>query len=151
MAQSLVQIYVHIVFSTKQRKTFLKEPEFRDRTHGYLAGTCKNLDCPPLKIGGVEDHVHILCRLGKQMDVSKLLQDLKQSSSIWIKDNEPALGDFYWQHGYGAFSVSPSHVDDLTRYIANQEEHHKHESFQDEFRRLSAKYGVPIDERYVWD
>jgi putative transposase len=115
MAQSLVQIYVHIVFSTKQRKTFLKEPEFRDQTHGYLAGICKNLDCPPVKIGGVEDHVHILCRLGKQIDVSKLLQDLKQSSSVWIKDNEPALGDFYWQHGYGAFSVSPSHVDDLTR------------------------------------
>jgi putative transposase len=151
MGQSLVQIYVHIVFSTKHRQAFLKDPKFRDQVHGYLAGICKNLDCLSLVIGGVEDHVHLLCRLGKQIGISDFLRELKRDSSKWIKDKQPQLADFYWQDGYGAFSISPGHVDELRKYIANQEEHHRQESFQDEFRRLCAKYGMPIDERFVWD
>jgi putative transposase len=151
MAQSLVQIYVHVVFSTKQRKPFLSDVSLREQTHGYLAGICQNINCPPVKIGGVGDHVHILCRLGKQIDISELIKTIKQNSSVWVKGEQPRLADFYWQNGYGAFSVSPSHVDELTQYIVNQEQHHQHESFQDEFRRICAKYGVPIDERYAWD
>jgi putative transposase len=151
MPQSLVQIYVHIVFSSKNRKPYLKDRDLRGRTHRYLAGICKNLDSPALIVGGVEDHVHILCRLGKTVDVAAFIRDLKRDSSKWIKTEEPSLADFHWQRGYGAFSISPSHVDALTEYIAHQDEHHRHESFQDEFRRLCKKYGLEIDERYVWD
>src|SRR5438876_3153897 len=122
MSQSLVQIYLHIVFSTKNRAPFLQDKSFRDRTHAYLAGICKNLDCPALIIGGVEDHVHILCRFGKTIDVATLVRELKRDSSKWIKGSKAGLGDFHWQAGYGAFSVSPSHVEVLKEYIANQEE-----------------------------
>ena len=151
MSQSLVQIYVHLVFSTKNRQPFLTDRAFRGRVHAYLCGICKNLGSPSLQTGGVEDHVHILCRLGKTSDVASLIRDLKKDSTNWIKAENPSLAEFHWQAGYGAFSVSPGHVDALIKYIANQEEHHKTESFQDEFRRICKKYGVPIDERYVWD
>ncbi len=151
MGQSLVQIYLHIVFSTKYRRPFFKDAELRSKCHAYLAGITRNLDCPSLIVGGVEDHVHLLFRFGKQINVADLLRELKRDSSKWIKQEKPSLGDFYWQDGYGAFSVSPGHVEQLTEYIRHQEEHHRHENFQDEFRRLCAKYDVPIDERYVWD
>jgi putative transposase len=151
MSQSLVQIYVHIVFSTKNRAPYLKDRALRDRLHAYLNGICENQGSPSLRVGGAEDHVHILCRLSKTSDVSTLIRELKRDSSKWIKDENPRLADFYWQQGYGAFSVSPSHIDALVKYIDNQEEHHRRETFQDEFRRLCKKYGVEIDERYVWD
>jgi len=151
MSQSLVQVYLHIVFSTKQRRPFLADKDLRKNVHAYLAGTCRNLKCPALIIGGVEDHVHILCRFGKTIDIAELIRELKRSSSVWVKEQDQRLGDFHWQSGYGAFSVSPSHVPGLKEYIGNQEEHHATESFQDEFRRLCERYGVEIDERYVWD
>ncbi len=151
MPQSLVQIYVHFVFSTKHRQPFLDDPEFRDRLHAYMAGIFKGQDCPALKIGGTEDHVHVLCRLGKVNSVADLIRDVKRDSTVWLKKERPRLVDFHWQGGYGAFSISPSHVNALIAYIANQIEHHKTESFKDEFRRLCAKYDVELDERYVWD
>jgi putative transposase len=151
MPQSLAQIYLHVIFSTKQRAPFLKEIAFRRRVHAYLAGICKKLACPTLIVGGVEDHAHILCRLGKNIEVATLLRDLKRDSSKWIKVERPQLSEFHWQSGYGAFSVSPGHIGALVNYIARQVEHHQRESFQDEFRRLCAKYGVAMDERYVWD
>ncbi len=151
MAQSLTQIYLHIVFSTKNRHPYLMEKTLRSQMHAYLAGICKNQECPALIVGGVEDHVHLLFRFSKNISVSSFLRELKRDSSKWVKTESPALSDFHWQLGYGAFSISPSHVDLLKRYIANQEEHHKRETFQDEFQRLCKKYGVPIDERYVWD
>jgi putative transposase len=151
MSQSLAQIYLHIVFSTKHRNPFLKDQELRSRMHAYLVGICKNLACPSLQVGGVEDHVHILCRLSKTVTVAVLLQELKRDSSKWIKTLSRDLAEFHWQGGYGAFSISPAHVEIVKGYIANQEEHHRQVSFQDEFRRLCEKYGVEIDERYVWD
>jgi REP element-mobilizing transposase RayT len=151
MSQSLVQIYTHLVFSTKHRKLYLQEDALREKLHAYLAGACKNLDSPSLLIGGAADHVHILCRLGKTVSVSVLTRELKRESSKWIKEESPPLVRFHWQNGYGAFSISPSHIEDLKRYIASQPEHHKRETFQDEFRRLCRKYGLDIDERYVWD
>ena len=151
MPQSLAQIYLHLVFSTKDRRPFLQDPSIRAETHQYLGGICNNLDCPVLRVGGVEDHVHILCRLNKTMTIADLVRELKRESSQWIKMKGPALADFYWQSGYGAFSVSPGHVEVLREYIANQVEHHRTETFQDELRRLLTKYGVQWDERYVWD
>jgi putative transposase len=151
MAQSLAQIYLHIVFSTKNRKPFLQHAPSRKRLHKFLAQTCNKLDSPCLECGGVEDHVHILCRLSKTISPSDLIKELKRVSSVWVKEELTNLRGFYWQNGYGAFSISPSHVAALQKYIVNQEEHHRRESFQDEFRRLLRKYGVEFDERYVWD
>ncbi len=151
MPQSLAQLYVHIVFSTKNRTPFLKDATFCERTHAYLKGICDNQGSPTLRVGGTEDHVHILSRLSKTLDIATLIRELKRDSSKWIKEENPRLADFHWQQGYGAFSVSPSHVPALIEYITNQEEHHRRKSFQDEFRRLCKKYGVEIDERYVWD
>jgi REP element-mobilizing transposase RayT len=151
MPQSLAQIYVHFVFSTKERRPFLKDKDLRERLHAYLAGTCNGLDSPCLIVGGVEDHVHVLCRLSRTHSVSETVKELKRESSLWIKRQGRHMDTFHWQDGYGAFSVSPSHLAALTRYIRDQEQHHRKESFQDEFRRLLKKYGVAFDERYVWD
>ena len=151
MPQSLVQIYLHIVFSTKNREPFLKDKEIKRKVYAYMAGICKDMECSALTIGGIEDHVHLFTRHSKKITVADFLRDLKRSSSIWIKTLSSSLVSFSWQAGYGAFSVSPAHVENVKKYIINQEEHHRKESFQDEFRRLCKKYGVEIDERYVWD
>lgn len=150
MAQSLVQIYLHLVFSTKDRIPHLKDNTLRDRLHAYMAGTCQKQESPAIQIGGTEDHVHLFLRMGKSLDASTLVRELKRDSTKWLKKESPTMDDFQWQRGYGAFSVSPSHVGAVTDYIKNQEEHHRQESFQDEFRRLCSKYMVELDERYVW-
>jgi len=149
MPQSLAQIYLHIVFSTKDRAPFLHDPTVRDEAHKYLGGTCNHLGCQILIVGGVADHVHILCQFGRTITIADLVKELKRESSQSLKAK--AGRDFYWQKGYGAFSISPSHVEPLRLYIANQEEHHRVKTFQDEFRDLLRKYGLEWDERYVWD
>ena len=151
MPQSLAQIYTHIVFSTKKRQPLLTNEDIRNAMHAYLTGTCKNQGSPPLAVGGAGDHVHILCRLSKNLAIAPLIKELKVDSSKWVKTKQADLATFQWQQGYGAFSVSPSHVDELRQYILVQMEHHRHVTFEDEFRRLCQKYGLPIDERYVWD
>ena len=151
MPHSLAEIYMHIVFSTKGRVPFLNDREIRSEMHAYLAGACRNMKCPPLIVGGVEDHVHVLCRYGRTITIANLLKGLKQESSKWVKDRDPSLRDFYWQEDYGAFSTIPDRLPALRRYIAAQEEHHKNESFKDEYRRLLKAYHVEYDERYVWD
>lgn len=151
MPQSLAQVYVHVVFSTKHREAFLTDPELRQKLHAYLAGIGRQLETPAIIVGGVEDHVHLLCRLGRTVAIANFVRDLKKASSVWVKEQAAALATFGWQSGYGAFSVSPAHVKPLTRYIRDQSEHHRRESFQDELRRLCRKYGVQFDERYVWD
>jgi REP element-mobilizing transposase RayT len=142
MSQSLGQIYVHIVFSTKDRRPFLTDLAIRDEMHRVLGGICNDLRSAVLTIGGVEDHVYILCRLGKTCSPAELIKELKRESSLWVKTKGQEFVDFHWQGGYGAFSVSPGHVEALRQYIANQEEHHRTETFQEEFRRLLRKYGV---------
>lgn len=151
MSQSIAQIYLHIIFSTKNRERWLTEGDTRKRAHAYLAGTFTNLDCPTIEVGGVEDHVHVLCRLGKTISVADLIREVKRESSKWIKEQSPRLAGFYWQSGYGDFSISPADVERVREYILNQEEHHKTVTFQDEFRRICRKYGVELDERYAWD
>jgi len=151
MAQSLAQIYLHIVFSTKNRYPWLQTKQIQHDVHAYLAATLNNLECPCLIAGGVEDHVHILCRLGREITLANLVRDIKKASSSMLSDRGQTLRGFHWQNGYGAFSISPSHVQALTNYIADQEQHHQQETFQDEFRRLLKKYGMEFDERYVWD
>ena len=151
MPQSLAKIYLHLVFSTKDRRPFLRERGLRQELHAYMAGACRQMNSPSLVVGGVEDHVHLLCFLSRTITIADLVKELKRESSKWIKTKSQKDADFRWQGGYGAFSISPAHVDDLRRYIENQEEHHRRESFQDEYRRLLKKYEVEYDERYVWD
>ncbi len=151
MPQSLAKVYLHLVFSTKDRAPFLSNRGLRQETHAYLAGACRQLGSPSLIVGGVEDHVHILCYMSRTLSIADLIKETKRESSKWIKAKDDTLSDFRWQGGYGAFSISPSHVDDLRNYIANQKKHHRHESFQDELRRLLRKYDVEYDEKYVWD
>jgi len=151
MPQSFAQIYLHIVFSTKTRQRFFIAAPFREQLHAYIAGICNNQDSPAIVVGGTEDHVHLLCCLDRQKTVANLIRDVKSGSSKWIKQQNPRLRDFEWQTGYGAFSISPTHLIMLKQYIANQMEHHHKESLQDELRRLFRKYDVNYDERYVWD
>jgi len=150
MGQSLVKNYMHIVFSTKYRQPLIYEP-VEQELHAYLGGICKNLECHPLKIGGYIDHVHILCMLSKKIALMKLLEEVKSHSSKWMKTKGHDLTNFYWQDGYGAFSVNPSEVDAVINYITNQKEHHSRRSFQDEYRGILKKYQVEYDERYIWD
>lgn len=151
MSPSLVQIYLHVVFSTKERRPLLEDAPLRERTHAYLAGTCQQMGAPSIIVGGTADHVHILCLLAKVLSVAELVKGLKRESSKWAKQEHPDIAGLYWQSGYGAFSISPGHVEGLKTYISGQEEHHRQETFQDEFRRLCRKYGMEIDERYAWD
>ena len=150
MGQSLVQNYLHIVFSTKHRAPLIDQ-ELEPELHSYLGGICNNLGCQVIKVGGYIDHIHILCMLSKKIALMKLLQELKSHSSKWVKTKGDKYSNFYWQDGYGAFSVNPSEVEVVVNYIANQKEHHSKKTFQTEYRVLLEKYKIEFDERYVWD
>ena len=149
MPQSLARVVIHVVFSTKNSAPFLKDPNLRARLHAYMAGILQSIGCEPILINGVEDHVHILCNLSRTVTIAGLVEKVKHSPSIWMKDQGPAYADFFWQGGYGSFSVSQSNVEQVREYVATQEEHHRKVSFQDEFRALCRKHGLEIDERYV--
>jgi REP element-mobilizing transposase RayT len=151
MAQSLAKILLHLVFSTKERWRFLKDPAMREELHRYLGGILTNLDCQPLIIGGVEDHVHLLFAHSRTATVADVVKELKRGSTVWLKTKSPGLSEFAWQNGYGVFSIGQSQAEDVRAYIAGQEEHHRKISFQEEFRRLLQRYEIAFDERDVWD
>ena len=150
MPQSLSNLLTHIVFSTKDRTPVL-DATVRPALHAYLATVARNLDCECFRVGGVADHVHLAVRLSRTLTMAKLIEELKTSSSRWLKTQSPALAAFAWQRGYGAFSVGPSDLNALLHYIDTQEEHHRTRTFQDEYRAFLNKYGIEYDERYVWD
>lgn len=150
MSQSLVRNYMHIVFSTKHRQKFITE-EIENDLYKYLGGISNNLECVPVKIGGYFDHVHLLILLSKNIALVKYIEKIKSNSSKWIKTQGEDFKNFYWQGGYGAFSVNPSEVDVVIKYIENQKEHHRTRTFQEEYRAFLKKYKVEYDERYVWD
>ena len=150
MAQSLSQVYVHLTFSTKNRELYIND-DIKPRLFEYLGGVCNKLECQVLQVGGHDDHIHILCLLSKKITQIKLLEEVKKSSSKWIKTIDRKYQKFYWQNGYGIFSVNPSETDVVINYIKNQREHHRKYTFQDEFRAFLKKYQVEYDERYVWD
>jgi len=151
MPQSLANVLVHIVFSTKNRHPFLIETGIREEMHAYLGGTCNNLDCQVLTVGGVADHVHILCSLSRKISIATLIGEIKRESSKWAKAKGRMLTKFGWQNGYGVFSVAQSDVEKVRAYIAGQEGHHRKRTFQDEFRSFLREYKLEYDERYVWD
>ena len=150
MAQSLSQILIHVIFSTKDRYPYL-QPEIRAELHAYAASVLNNMGSPAILINSVDDHVHILLRLSKNHATCDVIGEVKSSTSKWLKTKGGHLVKFGWQNGYGAFSVSPSNVDAARRYIEDQETHHRTASFQEEFRDFLRKYSVEFDERYVWD
>ena len=148
MPQSLANILIHAIWSTKERRPLISD-DGRAGLHGYMAGVLKNLESPALIINSVPDHAHILCQLSKNLAACKLVEEVKKSSSKWMK--EQGVLDFAWQNGYGVFSVSQSNVDAVRNYIEGQAEHHKTNDFKAEFREFCKRYNVAIDERYVWD
>jgi len=151
MPQSLTRVVLHVVFSTKNRVPFLKDPELRERLHAYMAGVLQNIGCEPILINGLEDHVHVLCNLSRTVTIAGLVEKAKTGPSKWMKEQGTTYRHFHWQGGYGSFSVSQSNVEQVRAYVATQEEHHREVSYQDEFRALCRKHGVEIDEQYVWD
>lgn len=151
MAQSLAKILVHTVFSTKDRRPFLRDRSVRDEMHRYLGGILNHLECQPIVIGGVEDHVHALCVLSRTCQPAEMVKEMKRGSTLWIKQTYGNQQEFAWQSGYGMFSIGFSQLDDVRRYINDQEKHHLKLSFQDEYRLLLQRYAVEYDERYVWD
>ena len=148
MPQSLARNVIHLIFSTKNREPFIA-PAARESLFAYLAGTLHELGCPALKVGGVADHVHLLFALSKTVALSQAVEEVKKGSSKWAKD--AVHPNFYWQSGYGAFSVSRSNEAQGAAYVDGQEEHHRARTFQDEFRAFLRKHGLDCDERYVWD
>jgi putative transposase len=151
MPQSLSAVYIHLVFSTKDRRPFLCDKLRRQSLHPYLGAISKQLDCPPLIVGGVEDHVHLLCRFARTITQAEWVKEIKRVSNLWLKEQARDMWDFQWQGGYADFSVSQSNLPQVTRYIAQQEQHHKKMSFQEELRALFRKHDLQWDERYVWD
>jgi putative transposase len=149
MPQSLSAVYIHLIFSTKDRYPYLKEEELQTRLHSYLGRVSKQLDCPPIKVGGIEDHIHLLARFGRKITQAEWIKELKRVSSLWLKAE--GLWEFQWQSGYADFSVSASNLEIVKRYIENQKQHHQRLGFQDEVRTLLTKSKIAWDERYIWD
>jgi REP element-mobilizing transposase RayT len=150
MPQSFAALHAHLIFSTKQRERHLTL-DVVERLYPYFGGIAGNLGCTVKVAGGVEDHVHLLVSLGREVAVSTLVRDLKANSSSWLKNEFPHLAMFAWQNGYGAFSVGRSGLDRVAAYIRNQEEHHRKLTFQEEFVEFLERYGIRYDERYLWD
>lgn len=150
MGQSLAKNYIHIIFSTKYRQPLI-DVDIESELHAYLGAICKRLECPPIKIGGYTDHIHILCMISRKLSLSKLVEELKSHSSKWIKTKGGKYQNFYWQDGYGAFSVNPYGVNGLIKYISNQKSHHSKTNFQDEYREFLAKNEIAFNEKYLWE
>lgn len=150
MAQSLAKVYLHAVFSTKNREPVLTDA-WRDELFAVLGGTANNLGCQSLIVGGVADHVHMLFQLGRTISIADAVGKIKSTSSLWVNQTRGLAAPFHWQGGYAAFSVSQSNVEAVRGYIRRQPEHHAKHSFQDELRDWLRRYEIEWDERYVWD
>ena len=148
MPQSLANILIHVIWSTKDRRPLITD-DIRADLHGYMAGILKNLESPALIINSATDHVHVLCQLSKNLPACKLVEEVKKSSSKWMKTQ--GVPTFAWQNGYGVFSVSESNAPVVRKYIEGQEKHHKKVDFKEEFRAFCKRHNVAIDEKYEWD
>jgi putative transposase len=149
MSQSLSKLYVHIIFHIKNPNAKIKKEE-KNELYAYIGSVINDNQSIPIIINGVEDHIHILCIMSKNIALSKLVEEIKRHSSRWIKTKGRHYNQFAWQGGYGGFSVSPSLHDKTKRYIENQKEHHKKMSFEEEYLLFLKEYGIYYDERYLW-
>ena len=150
MPQSLAKIYIHLIFSTKNRERILSD-NIRADLHAYMGGILNGLGCSPIEINSEPDHAHILFLMARTETISNVAGQVKKSANDWLRTRSPAFSNFFWQGGYGAFSVSQSATEEVREYIRNQREHHQKASFQDEFRAFLKRYEIEFDERYVWD
>ena len=150
MAQSFCQIYIHAIFSTRNRTRWL-DHSIRDRVHAYLATLIRDAGAPYVVVGGTDDHVHIMADIGKTVQPVEIIGKVKQASSKFVKTLGKEYADFYWQGGYAMFSVGPMRVADVKRYIECQVEHHQKQSFQDEVLAFLEKYEIEYDEKYIWE
>lgn len=150
MPQSLANVYLHLVFSTKNREPVLADEDRAD-LHAYMGGTLKGMDCMPIEINSEPDHVHVLFMLGRTAGISEVVGGVKKSATDWLRARSPRYAGFHWQSGYGVFSVSQSAVETVRRYIRNQRQHHRGKSFMDEYRAMLEKHEIKYDERYVWE
>ena len=150
MPQSLSSILIHLVFSTKNREPFIT-PSIETELHPYMAAVLREIKSPSLAIDGTNDHVHILLSLARTVSVAELVEELKTSTSKWIKTKGWEFRNFHWQKGYGSFSIGQSNVEELRKYIRNQKAHHRRVTFQDEYRKFLRAYGIDYNEEYVWD
>jgi len=139
-----------VVFSTKERQELIYD-EVAPALHAYLAGACRALKSEAYRVGGTRDHVHIACSLPRTLTVSKLLEEIKKTSSAWLKGQDTRCQRFAWQAGYSAFSLGQSQLSSLLRYIDQQREHHRKKTFKEELIEILERYGVEYDERYLWD
>ena len=151
MPQSLEHVLLHIIFSTKERQSAPPILSIAPDLYKYISTIIRNLGCECPLMGGVADHVHLAVRLSRTIAIATLLDEVKASSSKWMKTQSPTAANFAWQRGYGVFSVGPTDQDKLLAYIRNQEEHHKTHTFQDEYLAFLTKYKIAYDEKYVWD
>jgi|SRR5437870_10092897 len=150
MAQTLVSLMVHVIFSTKNREPFIT-PEIEPELFAYMGGILKNNDSRLLNAGGTTNHVHLIVSQSKNVALSSLIKDVKKDSSSWIKTKGRSFRNFHWQDGYGGFSIGKSDIPNLKRYIAHQKEHHRKRSFQEELIQFLDEYGIAYDERYLWN
>jgi putative transposase len=150
MSQSLSSVLVHLVFSTKTREPFIT-PKIEAELHPYMATVFRELKSPSLAIDGTSDHIHILFSMARIVTIANIVEEVKTSTSKWIKKKGREFRNFHWQRGYGAFSIGQSNVNVLKRYIHEQKEHHKRITFQDEYRKFLKAYGINYDEKYVWE
>jgi putative transposase len=150
LAQSLAKIILHLVFSTKNRNRWITD-SIRSQLFAFIAGVCRTAGSKAYRVGGTEDHIHIACTLPRTLALSKLLEEIKRSSSAWIKKQDDKFEFFAWQAGYGAFSLGKSQLPQLLCYIDNQKEHHRVRTFKEEFQDLLDLYHIEHDVRYLWD
>jgi len=149
MAQTLVRLLVHVIFSTKNREPFIS-PSLEPELFAYIGGILKNQNSRLLDAGGTADHVHLLISQSKNVSLSSLMKDLKKDSSFWIKTKGRQFDNFHWQDGYGAFSIGHSQIAALKKYISQQKEHHRKRTFQEELMAFLDEYGMEYDVRYLW-
>lgn len=149
MAQTLVSLMVHVIFSTENREPFITA-EIEPELFAYMGGILRNHASRLLDAGGTADHVHLLISQSKNISLSSLMKDLKKDSSLWIKTKGRSFRNFHWQDGYGAFSIGKSDFYGLKEYLAGQKEHHRKRTFKEELIEFLEDYGVPYDERYLW-
>ena len=148
MANTYTNLHYHIIFSTKNRAPLI-HADIEQRVWEYLGGIARANGMCALRVGGVEDHVHVVTSIPATLAVSKAVQLLKGGSSGWIAETLAVHG-FAWQDGYGAFTVSRSHLAEVVEYAATQREHHRARTFQEEYRAFLTRHGIECDERYVW-
>jgi putative transposase len=149
MANTYTQIYIHYVFAVQNRLGLIQN-RWRDDLYKYMSGTIANKEHKLLAIGGMPDHVHVLVSMSPKQSPSDLMADVKRSSSLWINDNRFVMGKFAWQEGYGAFSYGKSQIHDVANYIERQEQHHKKQTFMEEYLEFLRLFEIEFDERYVF-